>query len=99
MHNIRRNLQVEYELSSFRTDSIIICRYWELAAKITDCIFIKENCQFKNDGTTPFFIGQIPDAFTQNGIDHRPYLILSTPYGIEISHVNVSNELKYGESR
>ena len=44
-------------------------------------------------------IGQIPDAFTQNGIDHRPYLILSTPYGIEISHVNVSNELKYGESR
>ena len=86
MHNIRRNLQVEYELNSFRTDSIIICRYWELAAKITDCIFIKEECQFKNDGTTPFFIGQIPDAFTQNGINHRPYLILSAPNGIKVNH-------------
>ena len=79
-------LKVEYELSSFRTDSIIICRYWELAAKITDCIFIKEECQFKNDGTTPFFIGQIPDTFTQNGIYHRSDFILCAPYGIVISH-------------
>ena len=66
-----------------RSYPIIICWYWELAAKITDCIFIKEECQFKNDGTTSFIIGQIPNALTQDGIYHRSDFILSAPYGIE----------------
>lgn len=79
-------LKVEYELCSPRSYPIIVGRYRKLAAQITYGILIKGNRQFKNDGTTPFFIGQIPDAFTQNGIDYRPYFILSAPDGIKVSH-------------
>ena len=86
-------LQIECELWSLRTDTIIICWYWELATKITDSIFIKEECQFKNDGTTPLIIGQIPDALTQNGIYNRPNLILSAPYGIEVCHAMPNNSI------
>ena len=79
-------LQVEYELSSPWANPVIIGWYWELTAKITDCIFIQINCQFKNDGTAFFIVCEIPDAFTMNGINHRSDFILSAPYGIEISH-------------
>ena len=40
----------------------------------------------RQTGTTPFIIGQIPDAFTQNGIDYRPYFILIAPDGIKVNH-------------
>ena len=79
-------LQIKYELCPPQSYPIIICWYWELAAKITDSIFIKEECQFENDGTTPFIIGQIPDALTQNGIYHRSDFILSAPNGIKVCH-------------
>ena len=79
-------LQIKCELCSLRTSSIIINWYWELTTKITDSIFIKEECQFENDSTTSLIIGQIPDALTQNGIYHCPNLILSAPYGIEVCH-------------
>ena len=86
-------LQIKYELCPPRSYPIIICWYWELAAKITDCIFIKEECQFKNDGTTSFIIGQIPNALTQNGIYHRSDFILSAPYGIEVCHAMPNNSI------
>ena len=59
----------------------------KLAAQITDGIFFKGNRQFKNDGSTSFIIGQIPDTFTQNGIYHRPNLILSAPNGNEVEGI------------
>ena len=65
---------------------VIVGGYRKLAAQITDGIFFKGNKQFKNDSTTPFIIGKIPDAFTQNGIDYRSYLILSAPDGIKVNH-------------
>ena len=35
----------------------------------------------------PTFIGQIPDAFTQDSIYYCPYLVLSAPNGIKVSHI------------
>ena len=86
-------LQIECELCSLGTNSVIICRYWELTTKITDNIFIKEECQFKNNGTKPFFIGKIPDALTQNSIHHRSDFILSAPYEIEVCHAMPNNSI------
>ena len=36
---------------------------------------------------TPFIIGQIPDALTQDSIYHRSNFILLSPYSIEIRHL------------
>ena len=56
------------------------------AAQTTNSILIQIPCQFENDGTTPFIIGQIPDAFAKNGIYYRSDFILSAPNGIKVNH-------------
>ena len=79
-------LYVKRELCSLWANPVVICGYRELAAQVTDSILIQINCQFKNDGTTPFIIGQIPYALTKNGIYYRPDFILNAPYGIKVNH-------------
>ena len=37
-------------------------------------------------GHPSLIIAQVPDTFSQNSINHRPYFILSAPNGIEVSH-------------
>jgi len=66
--------------------AVVVGRGGELTTEIADGIIIEGDSQFQFNGHPSFAITEIPDAFTQNGIHHRPDCILCAPYGIEISH-------------
>ena len=66
--------------------SIIIGWYGELATEIIDIIVIEGGSQLQFDSHAFLVETEIPDAFTQNGINHRSDFILSATYGIEINH-------------
>ena len=83
---LQQILQVEHELTTLRTSTIIIARHRKLTAKITHGIFIKVGHQFKLYGLTHGAIADVPDATSKGCIYHRPYLVLCAPDCIVVSH-------------
>ena len=80
------DLKIECKFRSFCADAVIVGRDGKLAAEIADGIIIKRNSQLQFDGHPSFAVAEIPDAFTQNGINHRSDFILCSPNGIVVSH-------------
>ena len=80
------DLKIECKFRSFCADAVIVDRDGKLAAEIADGIIIKRNSQLQFDGHPSFAVAEIPDAFTQNGINHRSDFILCSPNGIVVSH-------------
>ena len=80
------DLKIECKFRAFCADAVIVGRDGKLAAEIADGIIIKRNSQLQFDGHPSFAVAEIPDAFTQNGINHRSNLVLSAPDCIEVSH-------------
>ena len=54
--------------------------------KHVNLIFLQIGGQLQFNGHPSLIKAQVPDTFSQNSIDHRPYLVLSAPEGIEVSH-------------
>ena len=66
--------------------AVVVGRDRELAAEVADGIIIEGDSQFQFNRHASFAVAEIPDAFTQNGIDNRSDFILCAPYGIVVSH-------------
>ena len=80
------DLKIECKFRSFCADAVIVGRDGKLAAEIADGIIIKRDRQFQFNSHPSFAVTEIPDTFTQNGINHRSNLVLSAPNGIKVSH-------------
>ena len=78
--------EIECEFRTFCSDAVVVGCDGELAAEVADGIIIKRDSQLQFNGHTSFAIAEIPDTFTQNGINHRSNLILCAPNGILVSH-------------
>ena len=63
-------------------------KFTKETAKIINGIIIEPDSQLQFNGHAPFAVAEIPDTFSQNGIDHRSDFILCAPYGIVVSHSN-----------
>ncbi len=71
-------LHVKHELCSFRAYTVIVCRNRKLVDKRIGIFLFQVLGQLQFNGHPSLIIAQIPDAFSQNGINHRPDLTLSS---------------------
>ena len=79
--------KIECKFRAFCSDAVVVGSSGKLAAEVADGIIIECDSQFQFNGHASLAVTKIPDTFTQNGIHHRSNLILRTPYGIVVSHL------------
>ena len=77
--------KIEYELTSLRANAVIVCRNGELTDERIGILLFQILSQLQFNGHPSLIIAQVPDTFSQNSINHRPYFILSAPDGIKVS--------------
>ena len=68
------------------SQAVVVGSDGKLATEIADGIIIECDSQLQFNGHASFVVAEIPDTFTQNGIDHRSNVVLRAPYGIVVSH-------------
>ena len=94
-------LKEEDELGAFRSFTVIICGNGKLTGKFRNDIFIEVDRQFHFNSHPFMGIGQRIDAFTEHGVYHSSYFVLSTPDRIKINHsstlsiINLSYKLEF----
>ena len=74
-------LHIKHEFCSLRAYAVIVCRNWKLIDKRIGIFLLQILGQLQFYGHPSLIIAQVPDTFSQNSINHRPYFILSAPDG------------------
>ena len=78
--------KIKHELCSLRAYAVIVCRNWKLIDKRIGILLFQILSLLQFYGHPSLIIAQVPDTFSQHGINYRPDFILSAPDGIEVSH-------------
>ena len=78
--------EVEGEPCSLCADAIEVCGEGKLAEKGIGLFLFQAPRKLEFYGHPLLVIAEVPDAFSQDGIDNGPDVVLGVPDGVEVSH-------------
>ena len=91
--------KIKHEFCSLQAYAIIVCRNRKLVDKRIGIFLLQIHGQLHFYDHPSLIIAQVPDTFSQDGINHRSDFVLSAPDGIKVSHNTQSSIPRWCQCR